>query len=80
MALLNLTDPLSAEPLILLDTAAEIWQLIPGADQPAVSITDLVGAASEAFSIPPDQISDDVRNFVDQLDGAGLVSVSAARG
>lgn len=78
VALLNLNDPLSAEPLILLDTAAEIWRLIPDADEPAVTIADLVSAASEAFSMPPDQIGDDVRNFVEQLDGAGLVSVRTA--
>ena len=51
------------------EVGAAVWGEIDGAR----TLGDLVGAVLERFEVPPETAERDLREFLEQLEGAGLV-------
>lgn len=71
IVILNL-GRLSSAPVVLEDTAAEVWRLI----EDAFNETKLVGVVSEVFDVHPGLVRDDVRDFLRHLNDLGLITRS----
>ena len=69
VVILNL-GRLSSAPVVLEDTAAEVWRLMDD----AFSETRLVGVVAEAFDVHPGLVRDDVHDFLLHLNDLGLVT------
>lgn len=71
IVILNL-GRLSSAPVVLEDTAAEVWRLI----EDAFNETKLVGVVAEVFDVHPGLVRDDVRDFLRHLNDLGLITRS----
>jgi len=71
VVILNL-GRLSSAPVVLEDTAAEVWRLIDD----AFNENRLVGAVAEVFDVHPGLVRDDVGAFLRHLHDLGLITRS----
>ena len=62
-------DRLTEPPRVLAEPAAAIWRAVDGLRDEE----DIVRAVAAAYAMAPDQIRDDVRTFLTELEGLGLV-------
>ncbi|CAB4726699.1 MAG: PqqD family peptide modification chaperone [Actinobacteria bacterium] len=70
-ALLNLGD-LAAPPLILRDTAGQLWELIDGRR----TVSELVGVVADLFGVEAEDVEGRVVEFLGELEALGLVSAA----
>jgi hypothetical protein len=62
-------DRLDRQPVVFEGSAAQIWACLDGDRTEVEVVADL----AEAFGVPVEQIAPDIRAFIDQLAGLGLI-------
>ena len=62
-------DHLDRAPYVFEGSAAQIWACVDGDRTESEIVTDL----AEAFEVPVEVVTDDVRSFIDRLRDLGLV-------
>jgi hypothetical protein len=63
-------DRLEELPVVLSGSGAAIWHAVDAADD----VTDTVGTVAEAFGVQPEDVEADVRAFLEDLAGRGLIT------
>ncbi len=62
-------DHLDLPPYVFEGSAAQVWACLDGERSESEIVTDL----AEAYGVPVEVVSDDVRDFVDRLRDLGLI-------
>lgn len=65
----------SGQVNVLNEVGTRIWQLIDGTH----TLRQIADRITEEYDVPPDQASDDVKEFIQQLLAANAVTISDAR-
>ena len=68
-------DHLDLPPYVFEGSAAQVWRCVDGDRSEAEIVSDL----AEAYGVPVEVVTPDVRQFVDRLRDLGLIALGGAR-